>query len=704
MRHAIRSSLLLGAVAFLAWPAIPNARAGSYVVNGTCGAWHPVNNAARGLAIYSACPTLTVRNVQGNQTTPETANAAWIFEAPSGATLQTAWLSGDMLANSGWQSTIYLLGGSGNGSALESCPGAACAGGAKFLSWRSYGAGFANAIIARVRCGRAGGCPNGAISGRINLSASAVTVVDGSPPAISVGGPLAAPGWKSGTLAVAIGASDNVGVKQTRVLIDGVPKAAQSRNCNFGLKIPCPNGTDTLNIPLRSLADGPHTLTAQALDSADNLGSTDKVISVDTTAPVAPQGAAIAGGPRWQAANRWGVAWRNPPQRFAPIAGADYLLCPAAADSSNPSVAAQARKLCVRGSRRRAQLARIDDIAVPGPGMWTIRLWLVDAAGNADADTAATISGLGFDPTPPSELSFAAQNPRDPARVNVTARDAVSGVASGTIELRRLGARAWTPLATSVTRSGLTAFMDDGVLARGRYELRAVAVNGAGLQQGTAARASGARATVRLPVRSGVRLAVPKEVAGRVTRGTLVRGRLTSERKPLRGQTIHIWHRIAMSGATWKKVQPARTDARGRFAYRATAGPASAVRFRFEGTPLIRSAKSVSAVKVPARSTIRAGRRTVVNGEYVTFRGHLHPRWIPDGGTLVELQVYTRRRWRTFAQPRAAAKTGRWSYQYRFETIRGNVSFRFRARVRRQSDYPFSPGHSRTVLVRVRGL
>ena len=94
----------------------------------------------------------------------------------------------------------------------------------------------------------------------------------------------------------------------------------------------------------------------------------------------------------------------------------------------------------------------------------------------------------------------------------------------------------------------------------------------------------------------------------------------------------------------------------------------------------------------------------MVNGEYVVFRGRLAGGWIPATGALVELQVYSRRDWRTFAQPRASQRTGRWAYRYRFETVRGRASFRFRARVRRQPGLPFVTGSSRSVRVRVHGL
>jgi hypothetical protein len=96
--------------------------------------------------------------------------------------------------------------------------------------------------------------------------------------------------------------------------------------------------------------------------------------------------------------------------------------------------------------------------------------------------------------------------------------------------------------------------------------------------------------------------------------------------------------------------------------------------------------------------------RNAVNGEYVTFRGRLRGGNIPTGGKLIELQVFTRRLWRTFAVPRADARTGRWSFMYRFETISGVARFRFRARIEREAGYPLHAGNSRQIAVTVHGI
>jgi hypothetical protein len=169
-------------------------------------------------------------------------------------------------------------------------------------------------------------------------------------------------------------------------------------------------------------------------------------------------------------------------------------------------------------------------------------------------------------------------------------------------------------------------------------------------------------------------------------------------------QDIEVWRRLRVASATWTRIGTARTGRSGRFTYRAPKGPASRIRFRYPGGPQIRGRNATVRLVVPAKTSMHVSRRNVVNGEYVMFTGRVEPKWIPPEGALVELQVYTRRRWRTFAQPRADAATGSWQFQYRFEAIRGDVSLRFRARIRRQSNYPFDTGRSTSVRVQVHGL
>jgi hypothetical protein len=697
-----------------------HAAAGTYTVSGTC-AWEPYNQAPANLTVYSdggdpTCPGRVARNVGGNFNTGAGPAAGWQFISPPGSEVSQLSAGAEVTARAGWQAGVVTDHGDVFNCTSNSCPGG-------FIgTWSGFGA---TALYTRVRCGAAGGCYNGQTSGYFRLLSPVVTVRDSTAPGVSAGGDLAAAGWKGGTPQLVVDANDNVGIKHVQALIDGRPVAGENRPCNYAAKVPCPNGPSTLAVPVGGASEGPHTLTVQALDSADNSGGADRTIYIDNTAPVSPTGATVEGGSGWRSQNAWKVSWENPPQKFAPITGARYILCPPEADSKDPDVAAKARKECVTGGRGKNGLGEISDLKLPAAGAWNLRLFLVDSAGNANPDTAAKITGLGFDPTPPAVAGFAKQDPNDPARALVKVAEDASPIIGGAIEVRRKGEQVWRPLATEVGARGISAFVDDETLRRGRYELRATVTNAAGLQQGTDRRTDGTAATLTLPIRTQSKLSAGRSV-GKACRGrsarrrcrqrlranvgvalgrrVTLRGRLTAGDKPIKAQPLEVWQRVSVAGAAWARIGTVQTRARGRFLYKTAKGPARRLRFRYPGNELIRGDTATVSLRVHAKSTMRVSHRNVINGEYVTFSGQLRGGLRPAGGVLVELQVRSRGHWRTFAQPRADTTTGQWSYQYRFATVSSSTRFRFRATVRRQAGFPFATGHSRTIGVTVHGL
>jgi hypothetical protein len=149
-------------------------------------------------------------------------------------------------------------------------------------------------------------------------------------------------------------------------------------------------------------------------------------------------------------------------------------------------------------------------------------------------------------------------------------------------------------------------------------------------------------------------------------------------------------------------VATLHSDAAGRFSSTLGDGPSRTVQIRYDGTSLIKPARQTVLIRVPARTTIGASRRFLRNGEAVRLGGRLVGGPIPDGGKLIDLQAYYRGAWRTFATPRSDS-VGRWSFRYTFEVTRGLVRYRFRARIRRETAYPYELGYSRVIAVTVRG-
>ena len=102
---------------------------------------------------------------------------------------------------------------------------------------------------------------------------------------------------------VTVDASDNVGIKLDRLLVDGSVREQRPRACQWGARIPCPSGASTLSLDTTLLSDGPHTLTVQTVDSADNASSQSPPILLDNTPPAAPEGLVLAGGAGWRSTN-----------------------------------------------------------------------------------------------------------------------------------------------------------------------------------------------------------------------------------------------------------------------------------------------------------------------------------------------------------------------------------------------------------------
>ena len=177
-----------------------------------------------------------------------------------------------------------------------------------------------------------GPCPlGGEIGARASMTFVRVTVEDDSQPALgNVGGDLWTNGWVNGTRQLSFDASDNTGIQEVRALIDGGVRASSHRDCDPTLKT-CPDWPGVnLAVATRSdIPDGSHTLSVQAVDKAGNVGEVTHNVLIDNTPPAAPADVGVAGGEAWRSTPTFDVAWKNPKQDFAPIAGVEYSLCPA---------------------------------------------------------------------------------------------------------------------------------------------------------------------------------------------------------------------------------------------------------------------------------------------------------------------------------------------------------------------------------------
>ena len=351
------------------------------------------------------------------------------------------------------------------------------------------------------------------------------------------------------------------------------------------------------------------------------------------------------------------------------------------------------------------------DVTLDADGDHEVVLHAVDAAGNESDRRAVHVR---IDRTAPELVVFEPADPRDPRALAVAVADHASGVAGGTIELRPVDAvGAWRPLATAFRNGRLTARLDDGVLA-GTYVLRARVRDAAGNEAIGDRRRGGAPVVIdTAALRSPTRIRAAVDAGGgtgpgasvtlgfgrpATARGSVVRG----SGAPVAGEVIEVWSRSAAAGSPFVRVASVRTDAGCGFAYRVPAGPSRTLRFGYAGSAIDRASQAEVSVRVPASITIGASRRSVRNGQAVTFSGRLRGGPVPSGGKVVDLQAHYRGRWRTFATPRTG-RDGRWRYRYRFGATRGRLVYPFRVVVRPESSYPYGLGISRTTRVTVTG-
>ena len=191
----------------------------------------------------------------------------------------------------------------------------------------------------------------------------------------------------------------------------------------------------------------------------------------------------------------------------------------------------------------------------------------------------------------------------------------------------------------------------------------------------------------------------------KVTRGRAARIKgtvTTAAGAPIAGGKLDVISTANAAGHVPRVVAAVATDASGGFSYTAPAGTSRKVTFRFRGLGRYRRSEGTVDVLVPAAAKFASSRRSVANGQSVVFRGRVLTMPLPARGKVVDLQVFYRGKWRTFGAPRAR-KNGRFKFKYRFEATRRTTTYRFRARVRPESAYPYELGYSKVVRVRVLG-
>jgi hypothetical protein len=149
------------------------------------------------------------------------------------------------------------------------------------------------------------------------------------------------------------------------------------------------------------------------------------------------------------------------------------------------------------------------------------------------------------------------------------------------------------------------------------------------------------------------------------------------------------------------------TGEHGGFRLPLPAGTSRRISVSFKGdATLDEAARRPLTLRVRGGIDLRADPHALSVGEAVRFRGRVRTLGapLPRRGKLVAIQYYEEaaKRWRPVLVTRSD-HSGRFHAGYRFRYVTGSATIRLRAVALAEDRWPYAPGASRPVIVRVTG-
>jgi hypothetical protein len=670
----------------------------------------------------------------GQATVSGTRYARWRWEAPAGTAISQVRGTWWHALHDGMEQRIGVGTWSGGFDAFA-------AAGATDTTPREFVAGFNPAQPAledRLLCAKAESKWCSVDPGSWSaVRALTITIQDDLWPAAAVGGDITAGGWRRGAQGVSFWGSDTGGgvrfgetaVDGARVnlteygcakaLIGGAWEATLMRPCSLAVSGSAP--VDTTHF-----SDGPHSIHHCVTDFAGNVACTpEQTFYVDNNPPAHPRALGITGGEVWRRTNDFDPAWLNPDQGVASaIGGASWHIeGPNGYDSGVKFVPGH-------------NLSALQNLFVPRAGLYSLSIWLRDEAGN-EAPSSAVSVPLRFDDIPPGVAFDPADAAAVPAQIHALITDSHSGPASGEIDYRRLESQQWTELPAKFQR-GETADSAQlianlpGDLGPGTYVFRASAADGAGNEATTTRRSDGTEMTVRKVApgtvaavkraeqveapraktrifarlgwrgRSATELTVPFRAAS-----TLSGRLLSADGAGLAGRTVRVVLRPSRGALGHSHLATVGTGPHGGFQLRLAAGTSRRIAVSFPGDAHLESAdRSPLTLRVRGGIELEASPQVLHTGEAVHFQGQVRTLGapIPRRGKLIAIQYYesAAKHWRPILVTHSD-HSGHFQANYRFRYISGSAKVRLRACALSEERWPYAPGASRPLTVRVTG-
>ena len=430
-------------------------------------------------------------------------------------------------------------------------------------------------------------------------------------------------------------------------------------------------------------------------DAEGNVGAPATMpLPHDTTPPAAPQGLRIAGAAaRWM--DRVSLRWSNVADDGSPIDAAHYQVLDG---SGNPVGETHA----VGGEN----VAAIDGIQTPAQRCaCAVRVWLTDGEGNVGSAASVPLPRDTTPPAAPQDVSVASPGSSRAAEgFDVRWRniaDDGSPISAARYEVLNGAGRAVVPV-TTVSGDGIDKVADlQTPREGGSYSLRLWLSDAEGNE--------GAPVSVPLAyecVRSdagraselGAGLGDERSPAERVRqgRGTTLAGDLHGSGGPVSGAPVCVFSSVLGEDGGREFLGIAMTGADGGYRFALAAGPSRTIDAIYR--PGQRELSADATLYTRVRPLLRVRGRVVRNKGFAHFEVRLPG---PDNErVVVVLQVRQGKGWRAFRRCRTRAE-GICRVGYRFARTTRRATYVMRAQVREQGGYPYLPGNSKPLRLRV---
>lgn len=574
-------------------------------------------------------------------TVPAGASDDWTFDAPSGTYIARLDMYQETIArSSGAINAIYAWQQDNSrstvaigrpGSQLRDATYTFALGGSKTVKLRS-----SLACQDGANCG--GLAPDGNYGNEDYWYGAVVHLVD---PSLPVFASLGGEGWKAapadGQSSIDYSLTDQGGgLKEVRYYLNGVLQTTRSAGCSFTRLVPCPETLDgSFTLDTTRLAEGQHDVAITAVDASGNEETKQQSITV-RRAP-APADTSSGGSP---------VSTSNPSYGGggAPAVGDQLQGNQGSWTGSGLSFAYQWLRCDADGT---------DCVPIPGATNSTYSVTSADLGHALQFCVTASNSGGSTTRCSTPTEAVIASHPSTTSNAGIADR----------------------PGEPTLVSSGAT---------------QTSASAGAGADRG-APNGSPASEKVVLTALVNNRSSTRRVKFGK---RTSISGRLVAPSgTPIANAILAVQTRTSMPGASMADAAQVVTGRDGRFTYIAPAGPSRVIRFGYRSYTRDTSFADTSDVtlKVTAGVTMKASPKKVKNRRATVFTGRLLGKPIPRRGVVVDLQVFFRKQWRNFAAPRTNRR-GAYRFKYRF--MAGAATWRFRAKVRKDSSYPYEIGMS----------